>query len=374
MDDKSTGPTSPFTPSKLWEHAKQAHYSELMNEGSEAEAKEQFVERALRLAASNNVAADPSPRPASNGDKSHNLKKQDGGTPPVEDDTEGSEGIPEMLLQPETRPISHEQLVIEVKGIYAGLVMVEAKCIDIDKRQSAAAQEKDPAKLKNDQWQSLIALHKQLLHEHYDFFLVSQHPSASPALCQLATKYSMPARMWRHGTHAFLEVLRHRLPESLEHMLAFIYIAYTMVALLYETLENGGLLEEYISRAPSRLKEKLVHAAVSNIAALFEYGTPQENSSLCLAYQQAQTVKEEPTEGSVDDSEILPSSTGSPKSEVDDTDSSELGASVAFISYASRLASAILAISLKHTKDENVHPLLHVYLTFIWSLVIVQQA
>lgn len=46
----------------------------------------------------------------------------------------------------------------------------------------------------------------------------------------------MPARMWRHGIHAFLEVLRHRLPESLEHMLAFIYIAYSMMALLYETV------------------------------------------------------------------------------------------------------------------------------------------
>jgi len=32
---------------------------------------------------------------------------------------------PELLLQPKTRPISHEQLVHEVKGIYAGLVMVE---------------------------------------------------------------------------------------------------------------------------------------------------------------------------------------------------------------------------------------------------------
>lgn len=144
-----------------------------------------------------------------------------------------SEIDPEMLLQPDTRPISHEQLVGEVKGIYAGLVMVEAKCIDIDERQSAAAQEKDPAKninLKNDQWQSLIALHKHLQHEHHDFFLASQHPSASPASSRLAAKYSMPARMWRHGIHAFLEVLRHRLPDSLEHMLAFIY----MTALLYE--------------------------------------------------------------------------------------------------------------------------------------------
>lgn len=84
---------------------------------------------------------------------------------PVDEQPELSEAEPEMLLQPETRPISHDQLIIEVKGIYAGLVMVEAKCIDIDERQSAAAQEKDPSKkvhLKNDQWQSLIALHKQV--------------------------------------------------------------------------------------------------------------------------------------------------------------------------------------------------------------------
>ena len=152
-----------------------------------------------------------------------------------------SEPEPEILLQPETRPISHDQLLVEVKGIYAGLVMVEAKCIDVDEKQSQAAREKDPTRqtrLSNEQWQALIALHKTLLHEHHDFFLASQHPSASPALSRLAAKYTMPARMWRHGIHAFLEVLRHRLPGSLDHMLAFIYIAYSMVALLYETVST----------------------------------------------------------------------------------------------------------------------------------------
>ncbi len=145
----------------------------------------------------------------------------------------------EELLQPDATSVSHEQLIVEVKDIYAGLVMVEAKCIDIDERQRTATPQNDPSErinLRDYQWQSLIALHKQLLHEHHDFFLASQHPSARPALSRLAAKYSMPARMWRHGIHAFLEVLRHRLPESLEHMLAFIYIAYSMMALLYETV------------------------------------------------------------------------------------------------------------------------------------------
>ncbi|TVY45744.1 EST/SMG-like protein [Lachnellula occidentalis] len=144
----------------------------------------------------------------------------------------------DIMLQPETRPISQEQLVAEVKGIYAGLVMVEAKCIDVDNKQAAAAADTGatPPKLNNEQWQALIALHRTLLHEHHDFFLASQHPSASPALRRLASKYAMPARMWRHGIHSFLELLRHRLPASLDHMLAFIYLAYSMMALLYETV------------------------------------------------------------------------------------------------------------------------------------------
>lgn len=147
---------------------------------------------------------------------------------------------PELLLQPEIRPISHDQLVGEVKGIYTGLVMVEAKCIDVDEKQLLAAQGKDSKQtnLAADQWQALITIHKTLLHEHHDFFLASQHPSASPALKRLAAKYSMPARMWRHGIHAFLEILRYRLPGSRDHMLTFIYIAYSMVALLYETVQS----------------------------------------------------------------------------------------------------------------------------------------
>ncbi|OJD34537.1 telomerase-binding protein [Diplodia corticola] len=146
---------------------------------------------------------------------------------------------PELVLQPDSRPISQEQLAAEVKSIYAGLTMVESKCIHVDKAQATA--ERDPVsgqhpRLAPDHWQALIALHRTLLHEHHDFFLASQHPSASQALRRLAAKYSMPARMWKHGIHSFLELLRHRLPESLEYMLTFIYLAYQMMALLYETV------------------------------------------------------------------------------------------------------------------------------------------
>ncbi|TVY18829.1 EST/SMG-like protein 2 [Lachnellula arida] len=133
-----------------------------------------------------------------------------------------------IFMAPETRPISNEQLVAEVKGIYTGLVMVEIKCIEVDIKQATLAQaEESQPKLNNEQWQALIALHRTLLHEHHDFFLASQHPSASPAMRRLASKYAMPARMWRHGIHSFLELLRHRLPT---------YLANSMMALLYETV------------------------------------------------------------------------------------------------------------------------------------------
>lgn len=154
-----------------------------------------------------------------------------------------------IIQQPETRPISHEQLIVEVKGIYAGLVFVEQKCKEVDEEQRAASVIFDRcgrALLNDDQWQALIALHKTLLHEHHDFFLASQHPAASPGLVQLAAKYSMPARMWRHGIHSFLEILRHCLPNFLEHMLSFIYTAYSMMALLYETVPGAAFEDTWI--------------------------------------------------------------------------------------------------------------------------------
>jgi hypothetical protein len=117
--------------------------------------------------------------------------------------------------------------------------MVETKCIHVYRAQAAAAHE-DAAtdtRLASDHWQALIALHRTLLHEHHAFFLASQHPSNNSALRRLAAKYSMSIRMWKHGIHSFLELLRRRSPGgSIDHMLAFVYLAYQMMALLCGTV------------------------------------------------------------------------------------------------------------------------------------------
>ena len=94
------------------------------------------------------------------------IKQHDQDSPPLEGRFKYHLEIePDMLRQLDQRLISNEQLVEEVKGIYAGLVMVEAKCIEIDEKQLASAKEKDLCKrvsLQNHQWQSLIALHRQV--------------------------------------------------------------------------------------------------------------------------------------------------------------------------------------------------------------------
>lgn len=148
---------------------------------------------------------------------------------------------PGLSFQPESSPISQDQLAAEVKAIYAGLVMVETKCIDnIDAARVAGPRpDLDPG-----QWQALIALHRTLLYEHHDFLMsvlptTKESPAPAPQIRNvLTTKYSMPARMWKYGIHSFLEFLRRRHPDSQEYMLAFIYLAYQMIALLHETVPS----------------------------------------------------------------------------------------------------------------------------------------
>ncbi|KAK0246844.1 hypothetical protein LTS09_018015 [Friedmanniomyces endolithicus] len=172
-----------------------------------------------------------------------------------------------LILQPDSSPVSEEQLRLEIKAIYAGLMIAEAKCVNLD-----AAQAKNPSvELDNSQWQESIALHTTYLSEHHDFLMATQHPSATPDLKELPTMYSMPARMWKYGIHDFLEVLRSRRPLSQEYMLSFIILAYQMMMLFYETapvfsdtwIECLGNLARY---RMSMEEEKEAHARLRKFA------------------------------------------------------------------------------------------------------------
>lgn len=130
--------------------------------------------------------------------------------------------------------ISKEQLLVEVKGLYRSLEVVEKRCITLD--QAHMSQQGKRAQPEPKHWQALTALHRTLLYEHHDFLLASQYPTAPAELKALASECQIPFRMWKYAIHAYLELLRQHLPESFEFMESFIYLSYQMMALLYETV------------------------------------------------------------------------------------------------------------------------------------------
>lgn len=144
-----------------------------------------------------------------------------------------------------------------------------------------------------------------------------------------------------------------------------------------DELEGDGLFEKYISKAAARFKETGVHIAISNIAALFEYGISKDGrpkSRLRIAFESAHVIHEKaftsPAANRIDAN--LPPSTGPPNTDINNPVAFGSNESESFISQISRLASFVLGICLKYPRDSNVLPLVHVYLVFYWSLTIVQ--
>ncbi|KDN66992.1 hypothetical protein CSUB01_12284 [Colletotrichum sublineola] len=60
-----------------------------------------------------------------------------------------------MIKQPEACPITQEQFVAEVRGVFAGLVMVESKCIEVDNAQNSSSEGESDLRANNKQWGAL---------------------------------------------------------------------------------------------------------------------------------------------------------------------------------------------------------------------------
>ncbi|KAF5550952.1 hypothetical protein FMEXI_3557 [Fusarium mexicanum] len=102
-----------------------------------------------------------------------------------------------MMQQPEIQSITHEQLVAEVKGIYAGLVLVETKCIEVDNAQSTEG------RITPEEWHHFIALQRKLMlgnsavlnlsspktpHNHELGALLSEVSLRSRSFCRLSSR------------------------------------------------------------------------------------------------------------------------------------------------------------------------------------------
>ncbi len=85
------------------------------------------------------------------------------------------------------------QLVNEIRDIYAAVVLVESKCIEFYS-ENMPVPGQPLRELTDAHWQAICQLYIMVLHEYYDFFLATTHPSATEAIQNLAAKYGMAAR------------------------------------------------------------------------------------------------------------------------------------------------------------------------------------
>ena len=109
--------------------------------------------------------------------------------------------------------------------------MVERKCAHIKKERIEAMQAKTPTSSSHQKPELvtavLMALHQELMHEHYDFYLATQHSSAGFAIGALATKHLVPARMC---FRFFSQLSKHRLPLLDDYELTFVCPVYQIMA------------------------------------------------------------------------------------------------------------------------------------------------
>ena len=143
---------------------------------------------------------------------------------------------------------------------------------------------------------------------------------------------------------------------------------------LVDVLAVKSMLDNYIVAATGKLSNVGALVAISNIAALFEYGAP--NARLSFAYRNAQMAKNaasrsESRNPEKNDSLANEEATGSDSNwmiPLDHEDSSFI------ILRSSSLTSTVLKVWLNRETDRDTHCLIHTYLVFIWSLVTAQEA
>ena len=148
-------------------------------------------------------------------------------------------------------------------------------------------------------------------------------------------------------------------------------------------LEADDLLDNYITKIAARFKEIGVYAAVANIAALFEYGiakigVPKPILRLAFeAFESANQMKDEVHQSGTSkplDSQSHHQFARFGTSDPDAVLPSSWGPSMEIVTLASKIAFSTLSISMRRLQDPNVHPLVHVYLVFLRTLVSVEQA
>lgn len=132
----------------------------------------------------------------------------------------------------DVQPYSDEQIRTEIQEIYDTLVSTEKKCKEVVNKWRSGV----PARQGGEQCEEMRISHQQLIQLHFDFYLACQHPRATTKIQKLPIKHFMSDRLWLYGFQSLFDLHDSILPRFRDHMLKFIYLAYSMMTLLLETV------------------------------------------------------------------------------------------------------------------------------------------
>ncbi|KAF3904060.1 hypothetical protein ABW20_dc0106557 [Dactylellina cionopaga] len=178
---------------------------------------------------------------------------------------------PQQERRPSASPISQEELIAEVKTIYAGLVMVETDCMDTDtlgRIPSTTAHPNQTPQLNNKQQLLLINLHKTLLQEDQSFSKAPHHLLSSLSAKQVASKDKNSVR-WKEALDMVLKCLENRQADlnfEEAHHMAYLNISFSKI-----------LWRQSMVKSRDSLAQKLRKQWCLNSKNLFD--TAEENAS-----------------------------------------------------------------------------------------------
>ncbi|KAL7921952.1 hypothetical protein ACQKWADRAFT_293996 [Trichoderma austrokoningii] len=157
--------------------------------------------------------------------------------------------------------VSQEQLIAEVKGLYADLDVVQVQCYQIEMFKHHPMPSAYEDFLIQEQWEAMVTCLREILRGHHQSFLRSPLPPANSALVRVLSKHVMPLRLWVHGTYNPFNGAQDEMPPDLKHMLSLISLAYSMAGLMNDiekrAYQHQTTLLEWLKRTASILNRLL---------------------------------------------------------------------------------------------------------------------
>lgn len=151
--------------------------------------------------------------------------------PPVSQDKAGvSNSLPNLMAK-----IHLDNLLPSHALVYEDVLALEGRCNEIDRIEEARVREVGCTELEAllaNSYTDLVNLHISLIQKYKELIFACSHSAGLLALVPATS--GIPVRLWRSGIHTCLDILRHHLPDSLEHILMFINTAYQEVTSLSE--------------------------------------------------------------------------------------------------------------------------------------------